>query len=79
MDVKPIRSKSFEAEALSKTLEQWVDIYTVSTNQNNPNILATPVKRSDAPLTMLDGLQAADCWQSRGYCVEIRIVSQPSH
>jgi hypothetical protein len=75
MDVKPIRSKSFEAEALSKTLEQWVDIYTV----DERNLRSGLVKRSDAPLTMLDGLQAADCWQSRGYCVEIRIVSQPSH
>ena len=79
MDVIPIRSKSFEAETLAKTLDQMVDIYTISANQNNPNIMATPVKRSDAPLTMLDGLHAADCWESRGYCVEIRIVSQPSH
>ncbi len=72
--IRPHRIKMFEADTLSKTLKQMVDIFTV--NPNNPQ--SSLVKRCDAPLTMLDGLKAADCWEARGYVVEIRVVSQPS-
>jgi hypothetical protein len=63
-----------DASLLERTKNSLVEIYTV--DPSNPQ--STLVKRCDAPLTMLDGLQAAGRYEARGYIVEVRVVSQPS-